>query len=283
MTKKRIAWVIDSTTHVSNKLKNHPDIFSVPLNVHFGDKQFADGIDLTTTELYERIRNATEFPKTSQPSAGKFSEVFKEIANNYDEAIAIHLSEKLSGTLASSKGGAEIAQFPVTFIDSHSLSYGTTGLVEHGIDMHKNGATVEEIKEKLTQMAGTIHNYILMGNLNQLYKGGRMSGMQFLLGSLLKIKPIIQASKEGELGVVDKVRSEKRAVQYLLNKMIDAHTRGVRNFYIMHGNVIEQAKKLEQSMLEKMPDIQVEIGEIGSVLAVHAGEGTLATLWRDID
>ena len=70
-------------------------------------------------------------------------------------------------------------------------------------------------------MAGTLHNFILIGQLDQLYKGGRMSGAQFFLGSLLKVKPIVQISKEGELTAIDKVRSEKKALQYLVDKVAD--------------------------------------------------------------
>lgn len=281
MPKKKLAWIVDSTVYLSDTLKQHPDVFHIPLNIHFNEEQFADGVDLTTTELYQKISEAKVFPKTSQPSAGEFAETYKEIAKSYDEAIAIHLSHKLSGTLASSKGGAEIAQFPVTFIDSLSLSYGTTALVEAGMTLYDHGASVADIKEKLDQMAGTIENYILIGNLDQLYKGGRMSGMQFLVGSMLKIKPIIQVSPDGELGVIDKVRSEKRATQYLLDKMLGAYAKGTRQFYLMHGNVLTQAKQVERTILDHMPEATVVIGEISSVLAVHAGEGTVAVLWNN--
>lgn len=281
MTKKPLAWIVDSTAYVSKKLRSHPDFFSVPLNIHFGEEQYIDGVDLTTTQLYDKIKNAEHFPKTSQPSAGEFAEKFKEIANEYEQAIAIHLSDKLSGTLASSKGGAEIADFPVTFIDSLSLSYGTTALVEHGMEMYENGATVQEIKEQLSKMAGNVKNYILIGNLDQLYKGGRMSGIQFFLGSLLKVKPIIQISEQGELGVIDKVRSERRALQYLINKVNEANTRGIKKVYLMHGNVPDQAQQLEKAIVEQVPNMEVEIGEISSVLAVHAGEGTIAMLWLE--
>lgn len=281
MTNKKLAWIVDSTAYLSPKLQNHPDLFSVPLNIHFGDEQFEDGTELTTTQLYTKIKGADEFPKTSQPSAGDFSEKYKKLAENYDEAIAVHVSHRLSGTLSASQGGANIANFPITFIDSLSLSYGTTALVEHGMEMYANGSSVEEIQQALTQMAGTVQNYILIGNLDQLYKGGRMSGMQFLLGSLLKIKPIIQISPEGELNMIDKVRSERRALQYLLNKMKDAYAKGIEKFYIMHGNVLDQAEQFSTSIQEQMPNAEVEIGEISSVLAVHAGEGTIAVLWTE--
>lgn len=281
LTKKPLAWIVDSTAYISEKLKNHPDCFSVPLNIFFGEEQYTDGIDLTTIELYEKIKNSKELPKSSQPSVGAFSKKFEQLSENYDEAIAIHLSDKLSGTLTSSIAGAEIAGFPVTFVDSLSLSYGTTALVEHGMDMHENGATIPEIKKALTAMAGRVNNYISFGSLEQLHKSGRVGGLQFFLGSLLKVKPIVQMSKIGELDQIDKVRSEKRAIQYLIDKSIDAYSRGIQKIYIMHGNVLDEAENLKKLIIGQAPNIEVEIGELSSVLAVHSGEGTLGILWLE--
>lgn len=281
MAKKPIAWIVDSTAYISKELQENPDFYSIPLNIHFGEDQYIDGIDLTAEELYTKIKNAEQFPKTSQPSAGEFGEKYKIIAKDYEEAIAIHVSSKMSGTLASSAGGAEIAGFPVTFVDSLQFSYGITGLIQRGIEMHNNGSTVAEIKVELDQMVGTCNTYILMGNLEQLYKGGRMSAAQFYLGSLLKVKPIVQVNSTGELEPIAKVRSDKRAQQYLIDKVIEAHQTGIKKIYLMQGNVIEQANYLKKLILEQAPGMEVEIGEVSSVLAVHAGEGTLAVLWYD--
>ncbi len=279
VTKKPIAWIVDSTAYVSPELHDHPDFFCVPLNIHFGEKQYIDGVDLTSEELYKKIKTAEDFPKSSQPSAGEFAERYKVMAENYEQAIAVHVSAKMSGTLASSTGGSEISGFPVTFIDSLSLSNGLTGIIERGMAMHENGATVPEIKKELDKMPGKCINYILIGKLDQLYKGGRMNAAQFYLGSLLKVKPIVQISKEGELTAIDKVRSEKRALQYLINKVIEANKSGITSMRIMQGNVPEQAENLKKMIIEQVPGMKVEIGEISSVLAVHAGEGTLAIMW----
>ena len=281
MTKKPMAWIVDSTAFIPDELKNHPDFYSIPLNIHFGEKQFRDGIDLTNDELYENIKNAEEFPKTSQPSAGEFAETFKQIAENYEQAFAVHLSSELSGTLASSMAGADIAEFPVTFVDSLSLSYGVTGLIEKAMKMYDQGISVEDIKKQLDGMAGKVNNYILMGQLEQLYKGGRMSGVQFFLGSLLKVKPVIQISAEGKLEATDKVRSEKKALQYLVDKVVDGFPSGEGKIHLMQGHVLEQAKLLEQMIHEKLPNLEIVVGDISSTLAVHAGEGTLAVLWYD--
>ncbi|MDN4606083.1 DegV family protein [Sporosarcina highlanderae] len=281
MTKKPIAWITDSTAYITEELKQHPDFYSIPLNIHFGEKQFVDGIDLTPSQLYENIKNATEFPKTSQPSAGEFAEKFKQIAENYEQAIAVHVSSNLSGTLASSMAGAEIAEFPITFIDSLSVSYGITGLIEKGIKMQESGASVGEIKDHLEKTAGSLHNFILIGQLEQLYKGGRMSGVQFFLGSLLKVKPVIQITTDGKLEAIEKVRSEKKALQYLVDKVLERHPAGKGKIYLMQGNVLEQAEQLKTMIRNEAPGIEVEIGDISSTLAVHAGEGTLAVLWYD--
>ena len=281
MIKKPIAWIVDSTAYISEELRQHPDFFSVPLNIHFGEKQFVDGVDLNPQQLYEKIKNAKEFPKSSQPSAGEFAERYKVIAEQYEQAIAVHVSGKMSGTLASSIAGSEISGFPVTFIDSLSLSYGVTGLIERGMEMQDEGATVPEIEAQLKKMAGTVHNYILMGQLEQLYKGGRMSAAQFFIGSLLKVKPIVHITPEGELQPVDKVRSEKKALQYLVDKVVAGHNAGRTKIHLMQGNVLEQAEHLKKLITEQVPDLEVEIGDISSVLAVHAGEGTLAVLWFD--
>ncbi|MGN7385685.1 DegV family protein [Sporosarcina sp. SAFN-015] len=281
MTKKPIAWITDSTAYITDELKNHPDFFSIPLNIHFGEKQFVDGVDLTPTQLYENIKNATEFPKTSQPSAGEFAEQFKKIAEDYEQAIAIHVSAELSGTLASSMAGAEISGFPITFIDSRSVSYGITGLIEKGMELQNAGVSVPEIKETVEKMAGKLKNFIYIGQLEQLYKGGRMNGVQFFLGSLLKVKPIIQIMSDGKLEAIEKVRSEKKALQYLVDKVAEGHPKGKGKIYLMQGNVPEQAEELKTMILSQVPGLSVEVGDISSTLAVHAGEGTIAVLWYD--
>ncbi|MDI2587872.1 DegV family protein [Psychrobacillus sp. NEAU-3TGS] len=280
MTLKKIAWVVDSTAYVNSFLKNHPDVFEIPLNIHFGQQQFIDGIDLTSDQLYERIRNGTDPVKTSQPSAGEFAEVYTNLSKEYESIIAIHVSNSLSGTISSSISGAKIAEVPMECVDSLSLSAGITGLVEKGLELQAQGLPFDEIAALLRKETSKFRNYILIGNLTQLYKGGRLSSAQFYLGSLLKIKPIIQINKKGELQELDKVRSQKKAVQYLIDRVGESvEQEGAKLVYIMHSNALTQAESLKEAILLQTPHLKIEIGEISTVLAVHAGEETLAVLW----
>ncbi|SDN28108.1 EDD domain protein, DegV family [Psychrobacillus sp. OK028] len=280
MTLKKIAWLVDSSAYISNTLKDHPDVYVIPLNIHFGLEQFVDGVDLTPDQLYDRLRNGTEAAKTSQPSAGEFAMLYEKLSKEYDSIIAIHVSKSLSGTLSSSISGAEIAQIQVEFIDSFSLSAGITGLVEKGLQLQEAGQSYQDIATELRDMTSKFRNYILIGNLTQLYKGGRLSSAQFYLGSLLKIKPIIQINTEGELKELDKVRSHKKAIQYLINKAVEAAEKdGLKHVYIMHANAEQQATDLKLAILQQAPNLQFTIGEISTSLAVHAGEDTIALLW----
>jgi DegV family protein with EDD domain len=279
--KKKIAWVTDSTAYVTDELKNHPDVYVVPLGIMFGDNAFEDGVDLSTEELYERIRNNKEVPKTSQPSSGRFAELFEKLKEEYEGAIAVHVSSKLSGTLSSCITGAEMANLPIETVDSRSMSYAITYLIQLGIQMNEKGIKLTEIAETLREEADLSDNYILLGNLDQFYKGGRMSGTSYLLGSILKIKPIIRINRNGDFELFEKVRSEKKAVARMIELLKESyHNYQITSIQIMHGNVKDKAEELAQEVRTALPKLEILIGEISSTIAAHAGEGTVAILWN---
>ncbi|MEB1809367.1 MAG: DegV family protein [Bacillaceae bacterium] len=279
---KKIAFVTDSTAYITEELKNHPDVYVMPLAIIFGDTVYEDGISLTTEQLYEKIKQSKEVPKTSQPAVGKFVELYEKLKEEYDQAIAVHISSKLSGTLESSRSASEMAEFPVEIVDSKSMSYAITSLIQTGMKLAKDGVEGDTIAQRLREEADKGENYILLGSLEQFYKGGRMSGTQFLIGNLLQIKPIIRINQNGEFEVFEKVRSEKKAVRRLLELIQNAYEKhSISEVQIMHGNVLEKAVSLEKDIKSKYPNMNVVIGEISSTIAAHAGEGTVAIIWQN--
>lgn len=281
MNTKKIAWITDSTAFITEELRNHPDVYVIPLTITFGDDSFEDGIDLTTDQLYDRIRSSKEIPKTSQPSAGKFAELFERLKSTYDSAIAIHVSGKLSGTLNSCLAGADLAGFHVQAVDSKSMSYAITTLIYKGMEMFNRGEHADQIAEILREETANSENFILLGSLDQFYKGGRMSGTSYLLGSLLKIKPIIRINTSGEFELFEKVRSEKKAFKRMLELLEECYLQhSISKIQILHGNVDEKAKELAAEITSKFPHLKIFIGEISSTIAAHAGEGTIATIWH---
>jgi DegV family protein with EDD domain len=279
---RKIAFVTDSTVYLTEELREHPDVYIVPIVVISEGREYEDGVDLSSDELYEMIRNNKEVPKTSQPSIGKFAELYEKLKEDYDSAIAIHVSSKLSGTISSSTAGKDQVGFDVEVIDSLSLSYGISELINKALKLVEQDIDVKEIASILKEQVTKSKNLILLGKLEQLYKGGRMSGAQFLLGNLLQIKPILSINHDGELGLFDRVRSEKKATNKILELIRQSCVEhNVRQIGIMHGNSLEKTLELKQKIEEAIPGVDIIVGEISSSLAVHAGEGTLAIFWHE--
>ncbi|WP_338751204.1 DegV family protein [Bacillus sp. FJAT-52991] len=282
MTKKKIAWVTDSTTFVTEKLRNHPDVYVVPLSIIFGEEAFEDGVTLSTDELYKRIKAEKEIPKTSQPPVGVFASLFEKLKEEYECAIAVHVSSKLSGTYATSKAGAELAGLDIHMVDSKSMSYAITSLIYKGMAYADEQMDPKTIAEKLDAETVKSQNLVLLGSLEQFYKGGRMSGTSYLLGTVLQIKPIICVNTDGVFELCEKVRSEKKATKRVIDIVKEAYNKYlIKEIRIMHGNVLEKAQHFQQLLEQEFPNMKFVIGEISSTIAVHAGEGTVALIWEN--
>lgn len=161
------------------------------------------------------------------------------------------------------------------------MSYAITTLINKGMEFAKKKMSFENIRARLQDEAQNSENYILLGSLDQFYKGGRMSGTQYLLGSLLQIKPIIQIATDGKFHVFEKVRSDARAVRRMIELFSESYnTHKINQLQIMHGNIHAKALELKEEVLKLIPNLDIFIGEISSTIGVHAGEGTLAMIWH---
>lgn len=279
--KKKIAWVTDSTAFIPDSIMEEHDIYIVPLEIIFEDGTYEDGIDLTPEQLYQKIVQANYAPKTSQPSVGKFVALYEQLKEEYECAIAVHLSSELSGTYNASVNAAKLVDFPVEHVDSKLMSYPITSIILQGIELAQQGKNYREIAITLREEYKKIENYILVGSLDQFYKGGRMSGLQYYLGNLLQIKPIIRI-KDGRFEIYEKVRTEGKAVKRMLEQLERANQNdSVKHLQILHGNVLEKALALKETITNMYPDVKVLIGPISSTIGAHAGKGTLALTWKN--
>ena len=160
----KIAWVTDSTSVLDEELRNHPDIYLIPLSVILDGEAYADGEDLTAEELFAKLKTLKDSPKTSQPAVGAFKELYDQLSKEYDEIIAVLLSKKLSGTVDSSEQAANLVEIPVTTIDSKILTYPKTALMKQGIRLAEEGLSVHEIKIELEEIANQNETYLLVGS-----------------------------------------------------------------------------------------------------------------------
>jgi DegV family protein with EDD domain len=275
----RVAWVTDSTAYIDEELKNHQDVYTIPMTILLDKEEFLDGIDLSPHQLFERLKLLKTPPKTSQPSVGAFHKLYTTLSENYDSIISVHVSSSLSGTVSSSEQAAQMVDIPVVTIDSKILTYPMTSLIKLGIKWINSGLSIEETKKKIELVAESNETYVLVGSLEQLHRSGRMSGMQFLLGSMLNIKPIITI-KNGSLQVKEKTRSEKKAKEKIASYLRDSLAKHSFNeVYILYG-LHEDSGELWKSELEsEFPNVQFICCPLGATIGVHAGEHTLGISW----
>ncbi|WP_102263328.1 DegV family protein [Mesobacillus jeotgali] len=280
---KKIAWVTDSTAYLDEELKNHPDVYQVPMTIVLDDVEYLDGKDLTAEELYKRLKSLKTAPKTSQPPVGVFMELYKKLEKDYDLIFSVLVSSKLSGTVASSVQAEQDVNIPVVTFDSKILTYPLTSLLKEGIALAEQGASVDEIKEKLEVIRESNETYVMIGSLEQLHRSGRMSGMQFYLGSMLNIKPIISI-EDGALNTKEKVRSDKKAREKIFDYLRESHEKYVvKEVYILYGFHKEVADEWQSQLEATFPDIRFLSCPIGAVIGVHAGEHTIGISWNNAD
>lgn len=276
---KRIAWVTDSSAYIPNDMFGREDIYIVPIVLILNGKEYRDGVDISEEELYPKLKTFTTPPKTSQPGIGDFVTLFEDLKERYDAVIAVHISRALSGTISACEQAAQVANLKLNIVDSKILSYPLTGLIERGITLNKEGKEIDEIVTELQTMANSVEAYVLVGNLEQLQRSGRLNGIQYVIGNLLNIRPIITFN-DGKLVIFEKKRSDIRATNRIFEMLDEAMRKSSKQeIYVLHANAYEKANEWKEKIHEIYPDMKVLVGPVSSAVTLHAGEGTIALGW----
>ncbi|WP_342430784.1 DegV family protein [Neobacillus sp. FSL H8-0543] len=279
MNQSKIAWITDTTASLSKEFIEKHNIHVIPLQVVINQESFKETVDISQEEFYERMKNETGTFQTSQPSIGDFVDLYKKLREEYDVGIAIHASSILSGTFQTSKMGAEMAEFKLLAVDSQTGSYPLTFMMKKGLKLVEQGIDIIEVVSELEAITERTKLFLVPSNLDQLHKSGRVTGGQKILASLLNIKPIL-AIEDGTAKIKDKVRSEKKAFSWLIDKLIeDKGNHTVNKVAILHAHDEEKAKKLEQLVNEAIPGLETELLMLITVAGVHTGVGTVGLSW----
>lgn len=276
----KIAWITDSTATLDPGFIQKHSIIVLPIVINFDGEIYRDGIDITEEAFYEKLRVSKNLPKSSQPSIGELVELYEGLKKEYDRGIALHISTELSGTANASLEAAKIAGFPLELVDTRYISLPIGAMLEEGIKRIENGNSVEETATYLRTMHTKAQLYVSVGSLEQLHKGGRVSGAQLLLGSLLQVKPIL-TMKDGKIVPHDKVRSKKKALGQLIAYLEEALASGknIATVFLLGGQAEEDVSYLEEKIRTTYPSIRIQTGTLGAAIGVHAGAGTIAIAW----
>lgn len=279
----KTAIVTDSTAYLTEELRQKYDIYMLPLLVQIGTDSYREEIDLSATEFYDIVRESEDFPKSSQPVIGKTIEVFEELAKDYDAIISIHLSSGISGTYQSVHSLVEeFTNCQIYPFDSENSCYVQGRYVLEAARLAKKGIHPDQIIQQLEQMRSRSQAYFIVDDLNNLQKGGRLSGSAALVGSMLKIKPILHFENK-VITVFEKIRTQKKAMARINERLGEdlAKVDYPVIATVIHANVEDKGRAWMGELKALYPDVRFELSYFGPVIGTHLGEGALGLTWTE--
>lgn len=279
----KIAVVTDSTAYLSKNLIDQYGVYIVPLSVNFGEETYREGVDMSAEEFYRYLSKAKELPTTSQPAIGDFMKLYDELATEYDEIISIHISSGISGTLSTAFSAANMLQdVKIEVIDSEISSFGLGFMVIEAAQMAKQQKSLSEIKERVEWLVKNMRGYFIVDDLAHLHRGGRLNAAEFLIGSMLKIKPIIHFNNK-KLEPFEKIRTKKKAIDRILELLeVDTRENILIRCSVVHADAIGEAEELAEKIKQDYSNVEVDISEFGPVLGTHTGPSTIGLTWYKI-
>jgi DegV family protein with EDD domain len=272
-----VAVVTDSTTYLPAELIARWGIEQVSLYVGWaGDHRPEAEYDLD--EFYARLRESDDLPSTSQPSVGDFLSCYEPLAEAGRDVVSIHIAGGLSGTCESAREAARVIadkghRGRVEVVDGQTGSGGLGCLVLAAAEAAERGQTLPQVAEAVRQTREGLAMWFCLDTLEYLRKGGRIGAAQALVGSALRIKPILTFGTE--ISPVGKVRTKKRAMERMVAYLRELQERGADGWIVQHAQSADDAAALVAAGREIFGTEPLFCTEVGPVLGAHLGSGFL--------
>lgn len=269
--------ITDTMCDVPCALAEQYGIRVMPLTVHFGGQSYKDGIEITKDEFYSKLETSSELPTTSQVPPIEFLETFKEELQNGNDILCINGSSQLSGTYNSAVlAKNQLESDKIHIIDSEGVTLGAGLLSIKAARLAEQGMNASEIEAEIRASVKRMKYFFIVDTLKYLHKGGRISLSASVLGSILNIKPII-TMKNGKLEMLDKARGIKKALSATFQIIKDNNWSLEDKIVGINHTIAQENFELLEEYLHKEYKVKEVIrGEVGSVVATHAGPGAVA-------
>lgn len=271
----KIAILTDSASDLTHEMTEGLDITIIPVRLRIGENNYKDGVDLTKKEFWHKLITEKVVPKTAQPSPAEFRDYYEELFNKgYEKIISIHMSSKMSGTQQVAKVAREMIkrEKDIIIVDSKSVTFGQAYQVLEAAKMAKEDAKLETILARLYEIADKMKVYFAVSDLTYLEKGGRIGRASSMIGSLLKLRPVLKI-EDGEVTLETKTFGERGAISYM-EKIIKNEGKNSIYLYTAWGGTNQELQSTD--ILKKTADTMRKIEykgrfEIGATIGSHSG------------
>ncbi|MGI8916070.1 MAG: DegV family protein [Chloroflexota bacterium] len=266
--------VTDSTTDFTVEQAAQLDVIVVPLLVRFGDETFEDRVTLPTSEFYERLRQTSVTPSTSQPAPAAFLAAYRPLLDEGADIISLHISAALSGTYNSANVAREqVDPARIATVDTRQASFGAQTLVREAVRAAREGQSLAEIVARMETLKPNVHIVATVETLEFLRRNGRIGRVSAILGGLMALKVLITVT-DGVVVPLDKVRTRARSLQRVQQLIAEGAP-----FYgpVLVGHTHDPAagEALVAALQARFPEQEVILCEVGPAIGSHAGPGTV--------
>lgn len=271
-----IAFVTDSTAYIPADLVAKYDIRVAPQVLIWGEEQLLDGVDITPSQFYDRLKNSNVNPTTSQVAVVKFKEILEPLVAAGRPVVMQLVSDKLSKTLQSAAMARDmLPAAKIEIVDSEATAMALGFQVLAAARAAAEGKSFEDvvaIAKKARELTGVL---FVVDTLEYLHRGGRIGGASKLFGSALNIKPLLEL-RGGRIEPIEKVRTKAKATARLLDVLEErlAGRRPVRLSSI-HAAAAEEARALLEQAKKRFQPIEALSADASPVVGTHAGPGTV--------
>ncbi len=275
--KNKVAILVDSGTDVPQELIEKYQMYVIPLKIIYKDRVYTDKVDITPEEIYQRLPQ--EIPGTSLPDGETITKIFEQIKQDgYEKILAVTISSGLSGTYNIVRLIAQQQEELEAYVlDTKNIGIGAGFSAIQAAKWLEEGMEWSLLIERLNELVKQTKVFFNVATLEYLQKGGRIGLVASILGTALKLNPIISCNDEGIYYTVGKARGRKksldRTVSYVKERI---GTAKVFNLAVAHGDAKEEATEMMARLKEEFPQAQqIYFGQISPALVVHTGPGLL--------
>jgi DegV family protein with EDD domain len=269
--------ITDSTAYLPTRFVEQYDIDVLPLVLNWEEKSYRDGVDIMAEEFYSRLKTAKTLPTTNAVSVHQYQEAIQKALDNGLQPLLLPLSSGIS----ASHNNALLAKDmfpdkPVEIVNTQLVSMALSFMVLAAARKAETGATLQEVKQTAEESYNHIGVYFTVDTLKYLHKGGRIGGAKRLLGSALKIKPILQI-KEGKIEAAGSAITRRKALDRLIALVEEGIAgRSPVRISVFHALDLPTARQLEEACIQKFSPVETIMSEVSPVVGAHVGPGTVS-------
>jgi DegV family protein with EDD domain len=265
--------VTDSTADIPAEMVERLNITVVPCYVVFGNETYRDGVELPKEQFYDLLAATRTIPTTAAPPPDAFEQAYRGLGRETSEIVSIHLAAGLSAIHSSAALAAKaVSGVNIAVLDSEQVTMGYGWIAIAASEAAQRGARLEEIVKLVEEMKTRTRLLAVLDTLDFAHRGGRVGWVRAMVGTLLRIKPIIEV-RWGAVNLLERGRTWTRSLDKLM-EMVRAFG-PLERAIVLHANAPEKAKQVADRLQATDPNWNRLIGHAGVTIASHAGPGAV--------